>query len=500
MGAKAKAAVPALAKALKDEEAAVRAQAVSALADIGDLSEEVLDALAHCLTDEDASVRRAMILSFRDLPIDRSAKRKLIVHVLKDSDPAVAGLAVHSLAEIAEEKGEEALESLAEALKDDEACYWGCLIASEMGPAAKPVLPGLIELLGHQEPDVRLEALMAIAATQDASRATIAALLKALEDKQAGVQYAAIFALGNMGDKAAPAASAIKSRLKFDDPFVQAISAWALVKIEGESAMEQALPVLIASLKSDDERARLAAARSLLELKPDPAVVGPELVKALKDKNPQVVGNVIDALATLGAPMVEKAIPALKDKELRSQAAVLLGRLGADSKAAVPALVESLKDEDRDEVRRDVILALAAIGPDAKAAASALVEDLGHENPRVQVSVTFALGKIGPAAKAALPQIKKNLESEDETLAAVSAWALPRIAPADASVAKLVVPKMTAALKHEDAFVRREAAETLGMLGPQAKAAAEALEELTKDADEGVAAAAKEALAKVTKG
>lgn len=493
----AAAAVPALAKALGDEEAAVRAQAVHALGDIGNLSEEALAALAKCLTDTDATVRKAMIASFRDLPLDRAVKRKMITSVLKDADPAIAGMAVHSLAEMAEERGEEALEALEEALQDNEACYWACLVASEMGPAAKGAVPNLIKLLDHEQPDVRLEALMAIAATQDTSSATVAALLRELDDKEVGVRYAAVFALGNMGDKAGRAAARMRSQLKFDDLFLRAISAWALVKIEGKAALDEAVPVLIASLKSDDERARLAAARSLLELKPDPAVVGPEMVKALKDKNPQVVANVIDALASLGAPMVEKAIPALKDKTLRSQAATLLGRLGADSKPAVPALIESLKDEDRDEVRREIVLALAAVGADAKAAVPALVDELAHDNPRVQISVTFALGKIGPAAKAAVPAIEKNLSSEDETLAAVSAWSLPRIAPANAEVAKLVVPKMIAALKHDDGFVRAQAAETLGLIGPAAKEAADALEAAAKDEDETVAAAAKDALKKI---
>jgi hypothetical protein len=52
---------------------------------------------------------------------------------------------------------------------------------------------------------------------------------------------------------------------------------------------------------------------------------------------------------------------------------------------------------------------------------------------------------------------------------------------------------------HDDPFVRAQAAETLGMLGAHAQEATDTLEALTRDTDEGVAAAAKEALAKIKK-
>jgi asparagine synthase (glutamine-hydrolysing) len=87
----------------------------------------------------------------------------------------------------------------------------------------------------------------------------------------------------------------------------------------------------------------------------------------MTDKDPQVRGNVVDALSTLGVKALPKLIKALENDEMQSLAVAVIHRLGPAAKDAVPALILELKDPDPG-YRQEVEFALAAIGPEAKAA------------------------------------------------------------------------------------------------------------------------------------
>jgi HEAT repeat protein len=92
---------------------------------------------------------------------------------------------------------------------------------------------------------------------------------------------------------------------------------------------------------------------------------------------------------------VSQWVEALKDKRLRFGAANALVRIGP---AAVPALIEALKDKDRN-VRRAAALALGKIGPATKDAVPALIEALKDKESYVRSAAAWALGKIGPEAR-----------------------------------------------------------------------------------------------------
>ena len=112
---------------------------------------------------------------------------------------------------------------------------------------------------------------------------------------------------------------------------------------------------------------RQAAARALWDLKPPHEKLAPALSKALNDDDPQVVGHVIDSLASLGAKIAPRVSEALADPKRRPKALAIIERMGPEAKACVPALVKLLP-EVADEQKVHVLMALAAIGPDAAAA------------------------------------------------------------------------------------------------------------------------------------
>ena len=88
------------------------------------------------------------------------------------------------------------------------------------------------------------------------------------------------------------------------------------------------------------------------------------LIEALKDSDTDVRQNLAAALATIGTPTVEPLIAALKDKitERRAGAAYTLGMIGRPARAALPVLLDLLKDDDVG-VRRQASYAIIRIVP-----------------------------------------------------------------------------------------------------------------------------------------
>jgi HEAT repeat protein len=77
----------------------------------------------------------------------------------------------------------------------------------------------------------------------------------------------------------------------------------------------------------------------------------------------------------------------------RNQAAYAISVMGADAGAAVPALIEALKDPEA-TVRYPVCVALREIGPAAKEAVPALTEALDDRNDDVAAMARKALIQI----------------------------------------------------------------------------------------------------------
>ena len=209
-----------------------------------------------------------------------------------------------------------------------------------------------------------------------------------------------------------------------------------------------------------------------------PAVIA-GLTEAMKDSDPDVRKQAMQALTRLGAPLAYEAlVQALKDDdaEIREQAVFSLGQLG-DKRAidpltaalkdaepdvreqaafglsqlkavqAVPALQALLKDTDED-VREQALFALSQIGD--RSAVPAFIVALKDTSEDVREQALFALSQLGDsqAVPAILPLLAKD-ESEDVRQQA--AFALSQIGDESAVVA------LTAALKDESPDVRRQA-------------------------------------------
>ncbi len=134
---------------------------------------------------------------------------------------------------------------------------------------------------------------------------------------------------------------------------------------------DQAILILLASLKDWDWREREGAARILGEIGPPPEKAVPSLIQALEDSNLFVRKAATSALEEIDPNWetrdeAKKAVPALvrflgdRWSVAREHAAQILGKLGPAAKVAVPALVAAQDDVDLD-VRKAATNALTKV-------------------------------------------------------------------------------------------------------------------------------------------
>lgn len=216
------------------------------------------------------------------------------------------------------------------------------------------------------------------------------------------------------------------------------------------------------------------------------------LLKELSSAEGNERVQAIVALADFG-PKAKDAVPdlikALKenDEDVRLNAAITLGKIG---KAAVGELTELLPSENED-VRFYSVWALGWIGADAKAAAPAVIRALADKSEGVRRKAAFALGRIAPDPETAVPALINALDDKQEDVCQAAADGLSKIG---APAVKALIEALTGPEK-----VRQHAANALGEIGPDAKAAIPALKELLLADKNTIPVMTSQAMAKIGK-
>ena len=143
----------------------------------------------------------------------------------------------------------------------------------------------------------------------------------------------------------------------------------------------------------------------------------------------KLVARLITNGSTFTKDDVTLLIKALADQNtlVRGSAAVALGNIGPDAKAAVPELIKALADEDI-VMRRVAAEALGRIGPEAKAAIPELIKVLADEDEVVRRNAAEVLGAFGPDAKAAVETLKRLAQNDpNDSVKQVAKEALAKI-------------------------------------------------------------------------
>jgi HEAT repeat protein len=490
-GASASAAITPLADALRDKSPEVRSHAARALGQIGAASKAVVPALVELLKDEGAVVRRQAIAAVIAIRPGPQVTVPLCVKLLEESDPAIKVRILSAITDV----GAAAVPGLVEALKNEKAAFWACVVLRDIGPSAKDAVPALISKLKDSSPGLRREVILTLAAMEGAAAPAIPQITAALDDEHAAV--AATYALTRIGRLTTQAEAKIRSNAKSDDKMLSTVSTWALAHSHPEDKALHARSVeqLIERLKDDDPFVRVAAARGLAALPPAPEITGPIWEKALKNADEKTLNYTVDALARQGATIVPRLIVALGNEKFRPYALQVLRQIGPAAAPATKALTGLINDKNEEDAR-SAMLVLAAIGPTAKEAVPALSAALKQKDRADRPAVIFALGSIGRGAIEAKPALMELLSSSEQDLTQLSAWALSRIDPSAATAAK-TVPVLISGLNSPLVVVRRGAADALGGFGPAARSAVQPLERAAKDSDQNVRDAAAKALASI---
>lgn len=492
MGTLGAAAVPALTDLLKSDSPVVRGYAARALAMIGPAAKGATEGVIDLLGDPEPAVRRYAIEALAAIRPGPQVSVPLFIKLMQDSDP---GVQMRVMSAVADAKGK-AVPALIEALNNEGAAFWACIILRDIGPDASDAVPALTEKLKDSNPQIRREAILALAAI--GSPDAVPAIAPLLKDEQAAV--AATYALAMLGSIPPEADAVVRANVKSKDPMLSATSMWALGRLhpDDKRLTQAVIEHLVPLLKNEDAFVRTAAARALASLPPNPEIAGPIFKKAMDEGDETTTAYMLDALAGLGEPAVPQLIKALKYPSLQAQVSAILGRIGPPAAPATAALAELLSNPDQN-VSVEAAHALSAIGPGAKAAVPELIKCLENTEGKPAHAAVYALGMIGPEAKPADTALVAILKDSDNSLSVLSAWSLFKIHGANQRSAEILLPELITGLSSPMPQSRLLAAETLGDFGPFAKSAAEPLERLANDSNEQVKAAATKALASIKK-
>jgi HEAT repeat protein len=199
-----------------------------------------------------------------------------------------------------------------------------------------------------------------------------------------------------------------------------------------------------------------------------------------------------------------------KDLIRKFEAYQVLTEIGPEAKAALPALLELLRDKQTGAENSYVLVGLLRLGPTV---VPALGDALKDKEERVRQTVAFVLGQMPPAdALPALPALEGALKDSSpvvrgwaaealtniglpaqKTVPALKALltdpdAMPRIAAARAlwrldGRATEATPVLIAALREDKEYQRRTAVAALGEIKPEGKAIVAALRGTLQDKD-----------------
>lgn len=486
-GDQAAAAVPPLVKALESTTPRVRAYAAYALGQLGDHSLEAVPQMIKLIADEDALVRRTAMKAVVDLDADPRQTLPILVNVLEEADPRLIVPVLHEMAEA----GTNAIPQLKEALKNERAAYWATLVVAEMGEAAAPVVPELVALLDHNDPETRMQALIALGEIGPKAKPALPKTLELLKsDPEGAVRYSAAFALAELED--AQATNALLEAAKGDDAFLSVISYYAVARLnpEDEQKRKTAAVFLVEAMKNDDANIRAAAARSLAHLEVAPEVIKPILADSLDNADPRVVALLRDAIVKMGPQGVPEITAMLSDEQLRWIAVDVIRHWGEAAPNTIEPLREALKTED-EAFQAEVLMAIGAIGDKSVGALEDVRKFLKSPSRTLQLNALYALGRMGSGAVSAKDEIAALMASEDSFTRFAAAWALAHVAPEDAPAAKQAVPILAEGLQSSDGAFAAEAAKSLMLLGEHAKQAVPALREAASEGNEAAAEALK---------
>lgn len=413
-----------------------------------------VDALVQATANEDPTVRREAIAKLIELQPGPDVTIPLFTKLLEDADPAVRLRVMNAIADA----GSAAVPGLIEALKNDKAAFWACLILREIGPQAADAAPALAGLVENGQGEIRREALLALASMPQAAEKFTPVITKCLDDQT--LEIPATYALGRIGKLSNETTERLQANAR-GEGLLSLVSLWALARAnpEDKELNQKAIQRLAAGLNSKYPLVRAMASQGLVSLKAPPELLKTALKNDLSMAEVPVVRNALNVLASMGPDGIELLTEALKHPSVQHDAILIIGDLGPHGAPATAALAE-LIESDNLLVANEAVVTLGKIGPGAKSAVPKLAKALEEGQGAIAHNSALALGRIGADAKAAEPALVKVMQSaQDPSLKMLCAWALVHIDGDSEATQQKVAPVIAAAAKSDNPVLQKAASE-----------------------------------------
>jgi HEAT repeat protein len=215
---------------------------------------------------------------------------------------------------------------------------------------------------------------------------------------------------------------------------------------------------------------------------------GPKLLDLLSTTTPEGRATAALRLAVLAkarphevAPAIPALIELLKDSspDVRYGAALALGNVGANARAAALPLLSALDDEDP-LPRRGAVLAIRRVVPAQSVVVDALMRALRDEHPYVRASAASELALMGDDAAPAAAALATAMADGSSWSRMAAATALKDLGR---KVAAGAAPELARTLHTKDRDAACSAVDHLMWLGPEARGAVPELVEILRDRD-----------------
>ena len=407
---------------IKSKDAKTRAEAVATISPAeGAAPAELVAALADAAPEVRRAAARALSGFFLEYS-DAAALPKLLEQVAKEADVGVRGELVRALGALshrdivpalvahlpkekdakvrdeiigifAKESDKRALPALADLLKDKEPL---ASAFEAVRRTASTAPPELVKLLAHASPATRKLAVQALG--EIGERASVADVIKAASDGDAGVAAEAIAAIALLGGPRGVAV--VIAAVDHKDPGVRLAAMRALGNYRSPEDIpaDDALPKVLAHLKSDTAEVRIEAAKTLGAMK---IKRGIEALQAIASNAKEANTVRMAALESLGAIGNGTGVATLSaaladaDADVRTSAAKGVAMLRANGKPATKALMDAWKKGEADiDAQLEIVRTLGAIGAEE---AMAMLEEAASKNavPLVRAEAAGALVRLG---------------------------------------------------------------------------------------------------------
>lgn len=334
--------------AIHDLETGEAPERVAAARLLGDLGHRAaVPALVRALADDDAAVRKAAtdsLLAIEEDQLAPIAERLRELAAKKKADPAILAetLAVVEFSPLP------LLESLLSKFPEVNARVVRNRLPRAVAQCGEVVVPRLTELLSSDSRDVRenaVRSLGALGARAAPAVPDIVALLR--RDGDELTRGYAARALARIGLAAWPAAAELATLAEEDPSLDRPVD----TILGGVGPV--ALPLLLSWLREEHTGRKLRAARLIIQLGRRAEAAVPELSSLLYSEDPEIVQAACRALGAIGdRPATEAAVPDLarllhsEDRQVVQTACRALGALGPRAVGALSALLSLLETGD----------------------------------------------------------------------------------------------------------------------------------------------------------